>query len=341
MLATSLACILSLRRSRNRGRSVSFFFNCWIVSDGVLFRLLERRVNALLRVGQLASKARTTKQFWTQVGEAIRPYEYDFPAAISYLYREPESSEHLDAQQGPQDQFTLEWTIGYRSDHPEIPQHLYLNEDIGLARAFSNSVKDGPAVLYKEQDGILPSSLYTDLENRGFGDPIKAFLALPIRTYDESAVGFLLVGLNTRRPYDDEYKDWINVLSNLLGASAALVALHEEEAKNRKRQEEQAARDREVLNAEVATLAQEASNAMEKLRSFHEIADQLGLGYFEIDVHGMLIHANVSFSTSPHISIGSRENRRHIWLKLDTGEILSMAHLSPSRSTYMKMTLPL
>lgn len=260
-------------------------------------------MNALLRVGQLASQARTTKQFWTQVCQAITPYEYDFPAAILYSQWDPESLENLDAQQRLSDGCTLEWTIGYRSDHPEIPQHLHLDDDTGLARAFSNSPKDGSAVLYKEQDGILPLSLFTDLESRGFGDPLKAFLVLPIRTYDEIVVGFFLVGLNTRRPYDDEYRDWINVFSNLLGASAALVALHEEEAKTRRRQEEQAARDREAWNAEVATLAQEASDAVEKLRNFHEIADQVGLGYFEIDVHGVLLHANVSRSDFHVISI--------------------------------------
>lgn len=266
-------------------------------------------MNALLRVGQLASKARTTKEFWTQVGRALETFEYDFPAAILYSQWEPESSDDLDAQTGLPNRCTLEWTIGYRPDHPDLPQHLHLDGDVGLARAFSNSAKNGPAILHKEQDGVLPISLYTDLENRGFGDPIKAFLVLPIRTYDDNVVGSLLVGLNTRRPYDDEYKDWINVLSNLLGASAALVALHEEEARKRRRQEEQAARDREALNAEVATLAQEASDAVEKLRNFHEIADQVGLGYFEINVNGMLAHANVSslrlrILASAHIAVG-------------------------------------
>jgi hypothetical protein len=242
----------------------------------------------------LASKARTTKEFWAQVGQAIQPYEYDFPTALLYSQCEPdELSDSLEAKKEPTSVCTLQWTIGYRPDHPDVPQYLDLDGDFGLARAFSSSAKDGPAMLFKEQDGILPESLYTDLEKRGFGDPLKAFLVMPIRTYDDNVVAFLLIGLNTRRPYDDEYKDWINVFSNLLGASAALVALHEEEARRRKQQEEEAARDREALNAEVATLVQEASNAVEKLRNFHEIADQVGLGYFEIGIDGMLVHANV------------------------------------------------
>ncbi|EUC46264.1 hypothetical protein COCMIDRAFT_93278 [Bipolaris oryzae ATCC 44560] len=265
-----------------------------IVTEVTKQRLLERRVNALLRVGRLASKARTTKEFWAQVGQAIQPSEYDFPAAILYSNSElNEVPDAADVKTGLPRRCALQWTIGYKPDHCDIPQHLDLDQDTGLARAFSASIIDGPEVLFEERDGILPTSLYTDLEKRGFGDPLKVFLVLPIRTYDNNVVAFLLIGLNTRRPYDDEYKDWINVFSNLLGASAALVALHEEEVRRRKLQEEQAARDREALNAEVATLTQEASNAVEKLRNFHEIADQLGLGYFEIGVDGMMVHANV------------------------------------------------
>jgi len=156
-----------------------------------------------------------------------------------------------------------------------------------------DSARSGTALSYQEEEGVLPSSLYHDLEQRAFGDSLRCFLVAPVRTYDETIVGYLLIGLNTRRPYDNEYKAWIKVFSNLLGASAASVALHEEEIRKRKRQEAQAERDRAALNAEVANLTQEASHVAEKLRNFHDIADEVGLGYFEIDINGILLHANV------------------------------------------------
>jgi transcriptional regulator with GAF, ATPase, and Fis domain len=133
-----------------------------------------------------------------------------------------------------------------------------------------------------------------DVEKRGFGDPCKALLVIPIRTSNEAITGYILVGVNTRRPYDTEYQDWIEVFSNLLSTSAASVALHEEEARRRKRQEEEAAKEREELNAEVAVLAQEANDVAEKLQNFHDIANTVGLGYFEFGINGQLMHANVS-----------------------------------------------
>jgi hypothetical protein len=256
--------------------------------------LLERRVDALLKVGQLTSKARSTKHFWQSLAEAVRPFEYDFPAAV--LYSQCELHDMADSDISPRRplrECVLEWSIGYKPDHPAIPPHLDLSSKDGLARAMCDAAKDGTALLFQEGEGVLPQSLYSDLEKRGFGDPLKRFLVVPIRTYDDTAVGYLLVGLNTRRPFDDEYKDWINVFSNLVGASAASVALHEEEIRKRKRQEEQAERDRAVLNAEVASLTRRASHVAEKLRNFHDIADEVGLGYFEFDGNGILLHANV------------------------------------------------
>jgi len=291
------ACTLLLPRLPSRGKCITVPL---ITTSPLTYRqrLLERRVNALLKVGQSTSKARNTKDFWARIAQAIEPYEYDFPVAVLYsqceLLDPPDSAGKL---KGSLDRCTLEWTIGYKPDHPALPQHVHLDSDLGLARAMTDSAKGGPALLFKEEDGVLPEALYRDLEKRAFGDPIRVLLVVPIRTYDDTIVGYLLVGLNTRRPYDDEYEDWIKVFSNLLGASAASVALHEEEIRNRARREEQATRDREALSAEVATLTKEASHAAEKLRNFHDIADQVGLGYFEISVDGRLVHANVRNST--------------------------------------------
>lgn len=242
----------------------------------------------------MTSKARNTKHFWQSLADAIRPYEYDFPAAV--LYSQCELLDPIDSAsppKGPLNECTLEWSIGYKPNHPAIPPHLDLDSDLGLARAMRDSARGGTASSYQEEEGVLPSSLYHDLEQRAFGDSLRCFLVAPVRTYDETIVGYLLIGLNTRRPYDNEYKAWIKVFSNLLGASAASVALHEEEIRKRKRQEAQAERDRAALNAEVANLTQEASHVAEKLRNFHDIADEVGLGYFEIDINGILLHANV------------------------------------------------
>lgn len=101
-------------------------------------------------------------------------------------------------------------------------------------------------------------------------------------------------GLNTRRPYDVEYKEWIRICSRLLGATAARVALLEKEERNRKRAAEQAAKDRELLKDELVVATQEATDISGRLESFHDIANKVGLGYAEHEINGKLIYANVN-----------------------------------------------
>jgi hypothetical protein len=254
-------------------------------------------VKALLRLGQLSTEAMDVEAFWMSIRDAIFPSEYDFPCAILYSNVEGDTVSSAGTFNRPTSRHcSLEWTIGYAAKHPEIPLDLDLEQDRPLARAMSDSARNGVATLYRYEDGILPNTLFTNVEKRGFGDPCRAMLIVPVRTSNETIAGYLIVGLNTRRPYDAEYQDWIQVFSNLLGTTAASVALHEEEVRHRRRQEEQAARDREALSAEVAVLAQEASDVAEKLSNFYTLANAVGLGYFEFGISGELVHANVSIS---------------------------------------------
>jgi GAF domain-containing protein len=253
-------------------------------------------VNALLRLGQFSSKATDAGAFWMSIREALQPCEHDFPTAILYSHCETDSSSPSSPQR--KSICSLEWTIGYAAIHDDIPEVLDFEHDNALAKAMSDSAKTGVTTLYRHEDGRLPDSLYTDIEKRGFGDPVKAMLVIPVRTSNESTTGYIIMGLNTRRPYDADYQEFLVVLANFLGTSAASVALHEEEVRNRKRQEEQAARDRELLSAEVACLAQEASVVAGKLQNLHDIANTVGLGYFEFGINGQLLHANVSMRLS-------------------------------------------
>lgn len=263
-------------------------------------RLSERRVDALLRLAQLTSQANDAEAFWTAIHDAINPYEYDFPTAV--LYSRLETGTHATTTSSNSVSqtcmYTLQWTIGYSNDHPAIPKNFDLGDGTGLAPGLLNSEKDSLVTVYHRDDKVLPMSLYTGTERRGFGDPCRAMLVIPIRTSTNSVSGHIILGVNTRRPYDTEYKDWIEVLATLLSTSAASVALHEEESRRRKEQEEQATRDRDALTTEVTALAQEATDAAQKLHNLQSIANAVGVGYFEYDVNGQLMHANVSLAST-------------------------------------------
>lgn len=63
--------------------------------------------------------------------------------------------------------------------------------------------------------------------------------------------GFLILGVNPRRPYDDDYQQFVQVLLRLLATSLASVVLFDDEIRRRKNAIGQAARIQEQLVSEL------------------------------------------------------------------------------------------
>ena len=73
-------------------------------------------------------------------------------------------------------------------------------------------------------DGTLLEPLTEGFEWRGFGEPCRKTIVCPIRrTTGENAMGFLVVGVNPRRPFDDDYQSFIRLLDRQLATSLASV----------------------------------------------------------------------------------------------------------------------
>jgi hypothetical protein len=183
-------------------------------------------------VGQSNIEAKYISNFWSSLYIAIKPYEYDFPTAILYSQFDLGSSGSTGSRKDPVAQFTLEWTIGCTADHPAIPKSLDLEDDHILARAMSESAKNGVGKLYREADGILTDGLFKEVENGDLAVPYKALIMIPIRTDPSTIGGYLILGLNY---YNIECQHWVEVFSHLLGASAASAVLLEEDARSHTR----------------------------------------------------------------------------------------------------------
>jgi hypothetical protein len=265
------------------------------LAHGFENRLLERRVNAVLRLGELTGSAIELDAFWASILKGMKPYEYDFPLAILYSTQEPDTSSSAGSGRSRPILCSLEGTIGYADDHPDVPKVLDLESNHGLARLLADCANRGVPILARIEDGLVQKSLYHDIQERGFGDPCKAFIACPIQPASKKTIsGFLIVGLNTRRPYDLEYREWITIVTKLLGSTAASVVLYEEELRSRQRAVEQEARDRAILKDELALVMQEANDTSRRLNIFHSVANSIGVGWFEYKMDGRLVNANVS-----------------------------------------------
>ena len=131
----------------------------------------------------------------------------------------------------PAPQCILEGTLGVPAGHRAAVSPLDLKtSDEGFAPYLREAMKKNRPVLLTTEAGTLSSDLIEGLEWRGFGDPCRAAVVCPIHpTTGDSILGFLVMGINPRRPYDDDYSLFIQLLSRQLATSMASVVLFEDE----------------------------------------------------------------------------------------------------------------
>jgi len=185
----------------------------------------------------------------------------------------------------------LEGTIGVPKEHRASVSPLDLKcSDDGFAPYLRESMKTDRPVLLTTEDGTLSSSLIEGLEFRGFGDPCRAAVVCPIHpTTGDSILGFLVIGVNPRRPYDDDYSLFVQLMSRQLATSMASVVLFEEEIRRGQRAARLAALDRQELSKQLDLRTQEK---VESETKFTRMAEFAPVGMFIANSTGQITYSN-------------------------------------------------
>ena len=147
-----------------------------------------------------------------------------------------ETTPQLDNAQRPTFEATrlrlrLGGSVGLREEHPSIPYEMSVLIRPMHSLANSNSSRfEWPleeAIREKEPIRVdLPPKISKDFENRGWGDHIRSAVVVALSSEaDGTPLGIVILGLNTRRHYDIDYRKWVDVLrssmSSLLNGSIA------------------------------------------------------------------------------------------------------------------------
>ena len=133
------------------------------------------------------------------------------------------------------------------------------------------------------RDGTFPESLLEGIQWRGVGDPCKEAIIIPVRpTNGETIFAFLLIGINPRRSYDDEYRAFAAMLNRQLATSLASLLLFEDEVRRSKNAAELAELEREQISKEMELQAS-------RMRRMTELSP---LGMYLFDPKGFLLEAN-------------------------------------------------
>ncbi|SPQ19488.1 51c20eb7-778a-4016-b170-7e771b4dabe8 [Thermothielavioides terrestris] len=265
------------------------------VAETTSLRLWERRMKMLIDLGEVLVTARDVHSYWGMAIQQLGTVEprYDIPLAIMYSVEDdPDATASPSSSGGPAKICRLQGTLGVPENHPIAPESLNLRtSNEALSSSFRAALASEHPTLIQTSDGTWPPSLLEGLQWRGFeGDRCRAAVICPIRpTKEEDAMGLLLLGLNPRRPYDNDYRQYIALLSQKLATSLASVVLLEEEAKRGRNAAEQAAVDQAMLKEKLEVQTKEANESMQM---FETVAEFVPVGMCFGDPEGNITYAN-------------------------------------------------
>jgi PAS domain-containing protein len=270
----------------------------------------ERRMSTLMLLGRCTSAAIDTQDFWKQVVRGLDPNHYDIPFLAIYavavteqtMNRSSKLSDQWEAasqtSKTPSErsgtssdrQWTLEGMLGLPTNCSGLPSRLDAESGATLTPNFNDIVAKGKITLLTTEDGTFPKGLQGVAKSRAFGDDCTAAVLCPVGpTNRENVLGFMLIGINPRHAYDDDYKSFIKILSRQMGTSIASVVLAEEEIKRAKIAAELATQDRIRLSQQLAVTKQEAKDTEVRFRRMTELSP---MAMFHFDELGNVLWAN-------------------------------------------------
>jgi PAS domain S-box-containing protein len=273
--------------------------------------LSERRMSTIMLLGRCTSAAKNTHDLFKQAVRALEPNHYDIPFAAVYAAASPDyetqrsqsTSDHRDSV--PEDlksmsdhssvfsdrQWTLEGMLGLPTNCSSLPSRI--DSEVGgaaITSLFNEIIATGKITLLRTEDGTFPKGLQGVAKSRAFGDDCTSAVLCPVGpTNRENVLGFVLIGINPRHAYDDDYKTFINILSRQMATSIASVVLTEEELRRTRFAAELATQDRIRLSEQLAVTKQEAEASEVRFRRMTELSP---VAMFHFDELGNVLYAN-------------------------------------------------
>ncbi|OAR03642.1 hypothetical protein LLEC1_00900 [Akanthomyces lecanii] len=249
----------------------------------------KRRMQMITRLGESTAQVKTVHDFWPCVITCFEDCHYDIPFAFLYSIDDaervagPATSTHGANTRICQ----FQGSLGVPASHAATPPQLDINgSSDGFIPSFRKAIRNQEATLLNIRDGSLPEAMIADFHWRGFGDPCRQAIVLPVRpTNEDSVLAVLVLGIAPRRIYDEEYEAFVRTLNRQLATSLASIILYESEVRRSREAAAEAAKQQELLKEELSLQAN-------RMRRMTELSP---LGMFFISPGGVLLEANDQF----------------------------------------------
>ncbi|OZJ04686.1 hypothetical protein BZG36_02542 [Bifiguratus adelaidae] len=199
--------------------------------------LITRRLIALRELGEKMATASTMSGVCAALAQTLTNCQLDCPFA--YVYTAENFEQHDESQTEQESRsdvpanllLKLQEVVGLSTDHPQFPQEVTVDSSIPQTTETRTFKWPFQRVCEKRKPVMVDvADLGISIKGRSFDDLIKKAIVYPITTNDYKEVsGVLVMGLNVRRPYDDDYSTFCNLLVRQIGTSLVTVKMYQSE----------------------------------------------------------------------------------------------------------------
>ncbi|BFZ61612.1 hypothetical protein YB2330_002684 [Saitoella coloradoensis] len=203
--------------------------------EGTRRVIAARRLHTLRELGSKIASVKSVEEFWEAVKAGVDDNKRDIPILVTYSIKATpgEQTKHAKFE------FTRECVVGLPEDHGCIPPKLTLEtkedveySDITFERQIFEAFLTHESVVVDDL-----RQLTGDIPSRGWGDPVRKVIVSPVIASEyDIPLAVTVLALNPRRPYNEDYRTFIELLGRSFVTGLASVRLVEEELRHAKQE---------------------------------------------------------------------------------------------------------
>ncbi|KAB8292244.1 hypothetical protein EYC80_007986 [Monilinia laxa] len=256
----------------------------------------DRRMFVLRALGERLSKAKTICDLWNHLIQGLELAEKDAPFCLLYSVAETSEASNPLPPTVPSSSVpcSLEGSVGIPEGHSIAPSSFDIAYDQNwLTEPFNEAVEKMETILVPL--GSEAKQKLRGIKCRGFGEPTHVVVCPLMDSETQSVLAFLVLALNPRRPYDKDYRDWIQMLSQQVTIPQVSAIILRQEVERRLALAKQEALDRAILSQQLS----------ESQANFARFATRTPVGLAILTVDGTALSANDLWRSQTKLDVGS------------------------------------
>lgn len=175
----------------------------------------------LLRLGQVTSQSKDPVDLWQRVLRSLRTNHPDLPFAVLYSVTTNTSDRvSKDSDTSSSRTWELQGTVRIPDTCSSIPDRVTEKAMGDFLPTFAELVNADSSVLLSNTEGSLP--VFVSRDGCSVSGDERSSVFLPIRSVSHQLLGFLLLGINAKKRFDDDYKVFIELINRQLTSSLAV-----------------------------------------------------------------------------------------------------------------------